>query len=418
MSLKAEESFDVVIVGAGMVGGTLACALALNSSLKIALIEAAGEPQGYSGFQFDPRVVALSEHSRLLLESVGVWKAIEQSRVCPYLDMDVWDAEGTGRIGFSCRDSHEPCLGHIVENSVIVRALYSLLREHKNIRFYEGVGTDQIEINEPSSSNSSSASSPPTSILPHVLNLTNGERLTTSLVIAADGASSKLREAAGIDTREWDYGHKAIVTTVQTEKDHNFVARQRFTSDGPLAFLPLVEKGSERYCSIVWSLKTERANEALELDDVSFCEVLGREFEYCLGSIVSIDKRYAIPLRQRHAKSYIKPGLALVGDAAHTIHPLAGQGVNLGLYDVEALAIEIKRSVTRKLSLSDPSILRRYERGRMSHNLATMGAMEFFKRLYGSESPYLRTLRNEGMRFFDNQTWLKGKFANLARGFY
>ncbi len=405
---SGENIFDIVIVGAGMVGGTLACALSKQTELTIALVESGSEPSYFSGNQFDSRVVALTEHSRNILEEAGVWEAITSERVCPYYDMDVWDAEGTGNITFSSRDTHEQNLGHIIENSVIVRALYNKIRQRQNITFFHEVATAQVGLIDKNCDKQNAL---------NTIELSNGETLVTPLLIAADGADSKLRERAAIDIREWDYGHKAIVTTVKTEKSHKFAARQRFTRDGPLAFLPLLEINSaaENYCSIVWSLKPDKADAVMALDDKNFCLILGREFEYRLGHIQAVDKRYIIPLRQRHAKHYIKPGFALVGDAAHTIHPLAGQGVNLGFYDAEALSNEVKRAVRRKLPLSDSSILRRYERVRMPHNLATMGVMEFFKRLYGAESPYLRTIRNEGMRFLNKQTWLKGKLSYLAK---
>ena len=195
---------------------------------------------------------------------------------------------------------------------------------------------------------------------------------------------------------------------------------------GPLAFLPLrchwgeVDAGEhpwdEHYSSIVWSADSALADELLALDDAAFCDRLGRDFEYTLGAVTGTDRRHGIPLYQRHARDYIRPGIALVGDAAHSIHPLAGQGVNLGLKDVQALYQEIERALTRGLPLSEPSILRRYQRQRLGDNLGMMATMEGFKRLFGSRSPAWIALRNSGLRRVDNLPLIKNTLAQKAMG--
>ena len=396
------QTFDIVIVGAGLVGASLACAIAQESNaqdLRIALIEAGGDAQHFDGEHFDPRVVALTQASQNLLAKIGVWSQVLQTRACAYRDMHVWDGEGTADIHFNCADVRENHLGHSVENSVIVTALRKKIAEHAQINLIQ-----------------------PTKIVNLLrkdtvhIELDNGEQLCTNLLIAADGAQSKVRELAEFETREWDYGHKAIVTTVQTELPHRATAWQRFMRTGPLAFLPLSTINQKHFCSIVWSAETELADELMQLNDIEFCARLGFAFEHKLGKIIHAAERFAIPLRQRHAKTYIQPNIVLVGDAAHNIHPLAGQGVNLGLLDVISLAQEIQRALDRKIPLSDFSILRRYQRQRLAGNLIMMSAMEAFKRLFGSQSLMLTWLRNAGIRQLNSLTELKKIIVKAAMG--
>ncbi|WNO08835.1 UbiH/UbiF/VisC/COQ6 family ubiquinone biosynthesis hydroxylase [Teredinibacter sp. KSP-S5-2] len=406
-----EQQFDAIIVGGGMVGCSLAIALAeISDQFSIALLESANTFAQYTAEAFDPRVVALSKKSSQFLQGIGVWQDISLQRLCPYFHMTIWDSEGTGKLEFDCDDQHEDNLGHIVENSVVVKALQQKIETLRNIVFLQGVGCKDVNFYQDDCERNTIVTD-------------SGHKLTAPLLIAADGAKSSLRSKALLETREWDYGHTAIVTTVKTSLSHQFTAWQVFTSDGPLAFLPLSDRpvsekdeASQNYCSIVWSLNSERAKEYLSLPDSEFIQRLELVFEKKLGSILEVDKRYGIPLRQRHAKHYVRPGFALVGDAAHTIHPLAGQGVNLGFYDVEALALEINRAWQRKVPLQHYSILNRYQRSRMGHNLATMSAMEFFKRVYGAESPAIRVLRNVGMTFVDQHPWLKSRLSQIAGG--
>jgi 2-polyprenylphenol 6-hydroxylase len=315
--------------------------------------------------------------------------------------MHVWDGEGTADIHFNCAEVRENHLGHIVENSVIVTALRKKIAEHSNITLIQPAKIVNLVRNEKVQ-----------------IELDSGECITTNLLIAADGAQSKVRELAEFETREWDYGHKAIVTTVQTELPHQATAWQRFMRTGPLAFLPLSTTNQKHFCSIVWSAKTELADELMQLSDAEFCARLGFAFEHKLGKIIHAAERFAIPLRQRHAKTYIQPNIVLVGDAAHNIHPLAGQGVNLGLLDVVALAQEIERALDRKIPLNDISILRRYQRQRLAGNLIMMSAMEAFKRLFGSDSLMLTWLRNSGMRQLNSLTELKKIIVKAAMGLH
>ncbi len=399
-------TFDVIIVGAGLVGASLACAIAQTGSarqLRIAVIEAGSEAQHFSGDNFDPRVVALTHASEKLLRKIGCWDAIVRARVCAYREMKVWDGEGTAAIEFDCAEVQQNHLGHIVENSLIVNQLRARMARLPNITLIQpATVTDLIPLEQQHSAVQ--------------IRLDNGSELRAELIIAADGAKSRVRELAGFSTREWDYGQQAIITTVRTEQPHEFTAWQRFMHTGPLAFLPLQNNGDAHQCSIVWSADDELAQQLMGLDDEAFCARLTLAFESRLGNVLTCDKRYVIPLRQRHATSYIKRGIALVGDAAHNIHPLAGQGVNLGLLDVIALADELERALVRALPLSDESILRRYQRKRLAGNLGMMAAMETFKRLFGSQSLAVNWLRNTGMRQLNSITAVKKIIVNAALG--
>ena len=405
-SVQRNNAFDVIIVGAGLVGASLACAVAqmeAAQNLRIAVVETSAQLQHFSDEQFDPRVVALTHASEKLLTKIGCWDAITHNRVCAYREMKVWDGEGTARIEFDCAEVQRNHLGHIVENSVVVNQLRQRMAQLKNISLIQPASVSELI--------PASAQSPLVGVI-----LNSGEQLFSPLLIAADGAQSSVRELANFNIREWDYGQQAIITTVRTEKPHEFTAWQRFMHSGPVAFLPLQHNGNVHQCSIVWSAENELAQELMALDDEAFCAALTQAFEHRLGRVGDCDKRHSIPLRQRHATSYIQPGIALVGDAAHNIHPLAGQGVNLGLLDVIALADEIERALNRGIPLGDESLLRRYQRQRMAGNLGMMSAMEAFKQLFGHKSLAVNWLRNTGMRQLNSIPAVKKIIVNAALG--
>ncbi|UXY53260.1 2-octaprenyl-3-methyl-6-methoxy-1,4-benzoquinol hydroxylase [Pseudomonas tohonis] len=391
---------DLIIVGAGMVGSALGLALK-DSGLEIILID--GSPLSIKPFDaeaaFEPRVSALSAASQRILQRLGAWDGVAARRASPYGEMQVWDGSGTGNIHFSAASVHAEVLGHIVENRVIQEALLEPLHD-------SGVGllpNARLERLRRSGDD-------------WLLTLVDGRELRAPLVIAADGANSAVRRLAGCATREWDYLHHAIVTSVRCERPHHRTAWQRFTDDGPLAFLPLDRQGDEHWCSIVWSTTPEQATRLMTLDDEAFRVELGKAFEHRLGRIEAADPRLCIPLRQRHAKRYVEPGLALVGDAAHTIHPLAGQGVNLGFLDAAVLAEVLLHAHGRGERLADERVLSRFERRRMPHNLGMMAAMEGFQRLFQADPLPLRWLRNAGLDLVDGLPEAKALFVRQALG--
>jgi 2-octaprenylphenol hydroxylase len=397
--------FDVVIIGAGIAGASLAVALS-GAGLSIALVEAqaldAPELPGIRDLHsFDARVSALTPRSREFLEGIGAWQAIAAYRACAYRHMTVWDAEGTGQIDFDREDVNAPELGHIVENRAIVGALLARVRSAADISLMSPAALESCSRVESSRLR---------------LALNTGALLEADLLVAADGALSPVREMMGFHSREWDYGHRAIVATVQFAQPHEDTAWQRFLPSGPLALLPLPGDAEHHYCSIVWSLQEHLVDALLALDDKDFCAELERASEARLGAVLGSSRRFAFPLRQRHAVDYVQAGVALVADAAHTIHPLAGQGINLGLQDVAVLAEEILSGHACGVSPGQLELLRRYQRRRKGENLMMMAAMDGFKRLFEQQSLPLRWLRNTGMRTVDRLRPLKQQLIRHAMG--
>ena len=403
--MSDNKHYDVIIIGAGIAGSALAASLS-GHGLSIALIEAqptgvgtGADDQGVLGF--DARVSALTPNSRELLEKIKVWPGIYQQRMCSYQHMTVWDGDGTAVLEFDADELNVEALGYIAENRVIVSALLDRVRACGDVTFFNPMRLERCSAPESGAVE---------------VGLGNGEELTTDLLVAADGALSRVREMLEFETREWDYGHGAIVATVQLEKPHQSTAWQRFLSSGPLAFLPLPDVDGEHYCSIVWSLDEDLVDPLLELDDRDFCQRLQEAFEGRLGVVKACSKRFAFPLRQRHAVEYVRSGVALVGDAAHTIHPLAGQGVNLGLQDVAVLAQEVLSAHEKGVKCGQLEILKRYQRRRLGENLAMMAAMDGFKRLFAHSSLPIRWLRNAGMRSVGSFAPIKRQLMRHAMG--
>jgi 2-octaprenylphenol hydroxylase len=395
-----ELQADLVIVGAGMVGSTLALALG-DLDLKILLVDGTAlrvEPF-VPDAPYQPRVSALSMASQCILQRLGVWPGIAARRSCAYSRMQVWDGSGTGSIHFSAASVHAESLGHIVENQVVQDALLECLQS-SDVRLLGDARVAQLR----------------RSAEHWLLSLHDGRSVRTPLLIAADGANSAVRRMVGCRTREWDYPHQAIVASVRCAESHQATAWQRFSDQGPLAFLPLPGRGGEPWCSIVWSTTPQQASCLMALSDAEFSDALGQAFEYRLGRILQSERRLCLPLRQCHATRYVEAGLALIGDAAHSIHPLAGQGVNLGLLDAAVLAEVLGQAHRRGEDLAERRVLSRYERRRMPHNLAMMAAMEGFQRLFQSDGLHLRWLRNAGLRLVDGLDASKALFIRQALG--
>lgn len=401
MSLKV----DVLIVGGGLVGLALARSLA-GSKLSLMLVDAAPEPSAnestvprvegaclYSGI--DPRVSAISPGSSALLKRLDAWPSEEE--VCPFTHMLVWDGRGSGRIEFDAATINEPALGYIAQNRSLVTALAAGARQQENLELVWGARIEQIG-KDPEG---------------YRVVLADGRAVTCDLLAGADGGNSSVREACGIRTLNWQYDQKALVTTIKTELPHGQVARQCFTSVGSLALLPIAGN-SERFCSIVWSSADAANLKALREQDL--CDRLTAASERVLGDVLAVDQRFVFPLRQQHAYRYVEPHLALLGDAAHTIHPLAGQGANMGLADAVALACALNDGYYRDQSPGDVRLLKTYERARLPRNLAMGAVMEAFKQLYTPSHPAINWARNAGTRFVDRTPLLKGFLARIATG--
>ncbi|MGB0722728.1 MAG: UbiH/UbiF/VisC/COQ6 family ubiquinone biosynthesis hydroxylase [Gammaproteobacteria bacterium] len=386
---------DVTIAGGGMVGSALACALA-QGGLRVALVEGHVPPELDRDAPADLRVSALSPASRRMFERIGAWQAMVERRVTPYEAMEVWDAGGAGLIHFDSAELGEPTLGHIIENRVVQLALLERAKALPDVRLYTPcrvAGFDNADDHS-------------------VVRLDDGSAHRTAVLVAADGRDSQLRQWAGIGTRGWEYDQHAVVTTVACEHGHGNTAWQRFLPGGPLAFLPLWDGR----CSIVWSTSPEHARELLDLPDETFRIELARAFDHRLGAVLEVGKRAAFPLRYMHADRYVAGRTVLVGDAAHGVHPLAGQGVNLGLLDVASLAEVMLHARARGADIGDPRVLARYARSRRGHNMAMGLAFDGFKRLFGSQQVPMRIARNIGMGMAGRFAPARQRFMRAAMG--
>lgn len=385
------QRYDVVINGGGMTGLALGCALG-QQGRQVAVIETQGEPPRFNpDTDYDLRVVALNQASQNLLDHLGAWQQLLRWRVSPYQRMYVWDAGSPGHISFTATELGTAHLGHIIENRLIQRALYERFTSLATTQWIGDAAMERIAVDEHDA----------------LVSLTDGRILNTRLVVGADGRHSQVRQAANIDLRRRDYHQQGIVAIVRSEQPSDFTAWQRFLPDGVLAFLPL----SDGRASIVWS--SRRADELLALPDSQFKQALGKAFDFHLGEILQVSPRASFPLIGRHAKSYISPRIVLIGDAAHTIHPLAGQGVNLGFMDVAALT-EVIGQTTR--DFGSLSVLRRYERSRRGENAVMQRLMEGFQFLFINNNSVLSGIRGLGLRLTDQATPLKNQMMRYAMG--
>lgn len=389
------QTVDVVIVGGGMVGLGLAAALK-GSALKVAVVE--GQlPAPELGEAPDNRVSALSLASQRILQGVGAWDGIAARRLQAYEKMQVWEQDSFGHIGFDAASLRQSALGHIVENRVIQLALLDALKGAGNIQLLTPARAQSLQVGEAGA----------------VLLLEDGRALSAKLVVAADGAHSWVRRQADIPLTSWDYGHHALVATVRCAEPHEAVARQIFTPEGPLAFLPLWQPD---LCSIVWSVPAARAEALCGCDDEQFNRQLTAAFDGRLGLCKVEGARGAIPLTARYARDFARERLVLVGDAAHTIHPLAGQGVNLGLLDAAALAEQILHNHRAGADIGLLANLRGVERWRKSEAARMLAAMEGLKRLFGGSHPLKKLVRGVGLRAVDGLGPLKQRVIRAAMG--
>lgn len=388
--------YDLIIIGGSHVGATLACALG-EAGLRVAVVEARAAAREWPADSVDLRVFAITRASQHIFQHLGAWEAMAELGISPFRRMEVWDAGGSGRIQFDCADIGEPGLGHIIESRVIQEALHRRLEGLDSVDWLCPAQLAEFQANAAG---------------PARVTLADGRVLEGALVVGADGAESRLRALAGITLERQEYDQQALVAVITTERPHQETARQRFLPDGPLAFLPL----RDGRCSIVWSLPPERCEELLALEEGEFLACLGEAFDHRLGRMLATGERVAFPLVRRHATRYIGTRVALVGDAAHTIHPLAGQGVNLGLLDAAALAESLLAARAAGRDLGGERALRQYERGRRGANQLMMHAMDGFKGLFGSPLAPVRQLRNLGLDLVDRAGPLKGVIIRQAMG--
>jgi 2-octaprenylphenol hydroxylase len=387
-------TFDIAITGGGMVGMTLALALAKNPNLSIVVLESNSDTVPFSADHYHHRVSAIALSSVAIFQSLQVWDNIKKMRVSPFRAIQVWDSSHQNDLKFAANEIGEPVLGYIIENSVIQNALLEQINGLPNIQVVSPVNL--ISFNE----------------APDYVSLKSDDHreFRASLAIAADGARSWLRNQAGIDINSFHYDQEAIVVMVKTALPHEKIARQVFLPSGPLAFLPLNEPDA---ASIVWSLPCEEAQRLAALPEDEFKLSLQHAFANRLGDICHVGKRFTLPLKKQQAKQYVRGRVALVGDAAHVIHPLAGQGVNIGLLDAASLAEVFAEGVH---PYQYAASLRRYERWRRADNLALLAGVDLIKNLFASDKLALQAARSLGMLMTSKLSLLKSIFTRYAIG--
>lgn len=361
---------DAIVVGAGVVGTAAALGLS-RQGLQVALVEGR-EPVAWRAGSPDLRVFALAPDNAGLLDRLGAWEAISSARVQPYRGMQVWDAGGGGTLAFDADRLGRRELGWIVENGLLIDCLWKAAMA-------AGVELhcpDKVTAREPGDDGRS-----------EILTLASGNRLRARLVVAADGADSQLRRMAGIDAPRHDYGQRGLVGFIQHTHSHQATCWQRFLPGGPLAFLPFADtdQGCPR-SSIVWSLPDGEAERLLAADDATFLGELARAFDGPLGELVGVSRRAAFPLRRQLAATQLAGRVVLVGDAAHAVHPLAGQGVNLGLRDINALLGTLAQTARTGGDAGSPDRLARWDRQRRSDAVVSAYAFEAINRMFSNDA--------------------------------
>ena len=401
--MKFTPDFDIAICGGGMVGATFAALLSNEPSLadlRIALIESrlpvTPPPAGV-----ELRVSAISRASERILTRAGAWQLLPAAQRCAYQQMRVWDAhtpvDAAAVLQFSASALGEPNLGYIIANNWLQWVSLEATRQGRVTCFAAELSS--IELTDTAAT----------------IRLQDGRQITTRLVVGADGANSMSRACVGIQTQVRAYQQSAVVTQIRTERPHQFTAWQRFMPTGPLAFLPL----NDGTCSIVWTTTPEHAVQLLALDTNSLATEVASASDHILGDIKVLAKAVMFPLQVAHVDQYSRPRFVLVGDAAHSIHPLAGQGVNLGLMDAASLVqvlTQARQAGASLDSLSELAVLRRYERWRKTENTLALGLVDSLNRLFSNEYRSAGVLRRSGLAAIEKVAVLKRSFMLRALG--
>lgn len=390
------QTSDVLIVGGGSAGLTLALLLAsgdYSQQLKITLLEQGQAPEPAPATLL--RVSALNLASQRLLTALGVWQGLTANPA--YQQMEVWEADSFARINFDATTENQQALGWIVDNQQLCQQLYQKLQQYPQVQCLFGRTISQISTSDEQS----------------LVTLTDGSVLLAKLLVGADGAESKVRQSLQLPLTFWDYDQHALVALVKTQQPHGQCARQVFLPTGPLALLPLSDP---HLCSIVWSTNPQQAAELMAKEDAEFNQALSAATQSVLGVLQVQSPRHKFPLKMRYATKWQQQQVVLVADAAHTIHPLAGQGMNLGLMDVAALAELINQQMAKNLPWASPRMLRQYERWRKAEAQQMIAAMELFKRGFLLQDPVAKLVRAVGMKTTNQLPFLKRKIMAAALG--
>lgn len=384
---------DVVIVGGGMVGGALALGLA-QQGFTVTVIEKNAPPAFDASSPPDVRISAISASSVGLLRGLGVWDSVRKMRAHAYRQLETWEWE-SAHVVFNAAELKLPELGYMVENNVLQLALWQALEAHERISLRVGTSLQAMRREEIYTS----------------LTLTDGSQIDARLVVGADGASSQVRQLAGVDIHAWQYQQSCMLISVQCAGDPGDSTWQQFTPAGPRAFLPLFD----HWASLVWYDAPARIRQLQGMSMAQLQQEITRHFPSRLGEVTPLSAG-AFPLTRRHALQYVKPGLALVGDAAHTIHPLAGQGVNLGYRDVDALLDILGRAKAYGEEWASLPVLKRYQTRRQADNFIMQSGMDLFYAGFSNDLPPVRMLRNLGLMAAERAGGLKRQALKYALG--
>ena len=396
------RQFKIVIVGAGIAGLTAATLFGRSKcrdQLTITIADAGKKPVFDASEDVSLRVSAIASGSADIFASVDVWQSIIGERACPYRDMRVWDAngiaDGPDSLRFEAAEFAVSELGFIVENVLIQHALLQQL---------DTMG-QAVAFNRPIQMLTKSGDR-------FEVEFADGDLLKADLIIGADGAGSVVRSSADISVDAWQYPQSAFVTHLRPAKAHRYTAWQRFLRSGPVALLPL----NDGRVSVVWSTSPEQAEKAISATDDELSTMLSEATDFVLGRLKPEGPRGAFPLKAQHANHYVLPGLALIGDSAHAVHPLAGQGANLGLADAARLVYVIDEALAQDENPGDLPVLRRYERARKGANQTMLYFIDSLNRLFSSESSSVEKLRGSGMRLFNKSGPIREHAVQVALG--
>lgn len=392
---KAKADYDVVIAGAGIAGLTLAASL-MGKGLKIAVLNNQKiADKNELSIVDNLRYIALTLGSQQCLQQLAIWQELNAKQPAPFRSLQVWEAGKDAQLFFDSADVGQATLGYILKSVDLQQALFaSAQTDRESVCFLSETLID-IQANKDQ----------------RVLVLASAKTISTYLVVGADGINSTVRQLAGLAVNTADYQQCALIATVRTQKTHQHTARQIFLPTGPLAFLPVADL---HYCSIVWSTTPEEAHRLKELSDAQFCLELADAFEHALGSIESTSIRLTFPLKTQQVQQYIQQGIALIGDAAHIIHPLAGQGANLAIADAVCLARVIVAAKQKQRSIGALHTLRAYERERRFHNRLMNASVDGIKQLFAIQTPWLQRLRQFGLTNMNKMPSIKNIIARYA----
>lgn len=386
---------DIVICGGGVIGASLACLLG-DANFNVVLLDRE-PPKKIESKADDSRILAVTVASERILKTTGAWSYFAEEKISPFREMHVWDENGDGKICFESASICEPVMGYIIEYNVIANALHKRISCLENVNYISGVSPKLIK-KEIDAIN---------------IETDNGRKLKTKLLVGADGSNSVVRKLCNINFHKHDYEQSALTCVVTSEIEHGEIARQRFLSDGPLAFLPM--KGPNK-SAIVWSAKPQRIQQLLKSNKTVFHDELTAAFGNKLGLITESSERKIFQLSRAQADHYVQPRLALIGDSAHTVHPLAGLGANLGLLDAASLAEVLIDTFNSGRDIGRLQVLRRYERWRKGENLQMMYVLDGFKYLFENQFQSVQWLRNSGLDAINDMPIVKNAIMARAMG--